>query len=82
MCGVATTRGNVASAQSVGGSFWNTSSPAPPTWPLCSAASSAASSISSPRAVLMMRTPFLHLLNRSALNSRLVCSVLGRCSEM
>ena len=62
MCGVATTRGKVASAQSVGGSFWNTSRPAPPTWPLCRAASSAGSSISSPRAVLMMRTPFLHLL--------------------
>ena len=36
----------------------NTSSAAPATWPLFSAATSAASSTSSPRAQLMMRTPF------------------------
>ena len=36
------------------------------------ASASAASSISSPRAVLMMRTPFLHCANRSALKRCLV----------
>ena len=43
------------------GSLSNTSSAAPATWPLSSASLSAASSISPPRAQLMMRTPFLVL---------------------
>ena len=41
------------------------------------ASASAASSISSPRAVLMMRTPFLHFANRSALKRCLVDGSAG-----
>ena len=59
MCGVATTRGCLASRQSTGGSWAWTSRAAPATRPLSRAASSASSSISSPRAAFTMRTPGL-----------------------
>ena len=65
---------NVASDQSVGGSFWNTSRPAPPTWPLARAAASAGSSISSPRAVLIDAHALLaRRRSRAASKSLLVC---------
>ena len=68
MCGVATTCGMEASAQSAGGSFSNTSRPAAATIPLSIASFSAASSISSPRAVLMIRMPGFIFASRSSLN--------------
>ena len=54
--------------------------PAPATMPCSIARRSAASSISSPRAVLMMRMPGLQRANRSSLNRCLVSGVDGRCS--
>ncbi len=80
MWGVATTWGSFASVQSLGGSVLKTSRPAPPTMPASIARCSAASSISSPRAVLIRRIPGLHVANRSSLNRCLVCGVDGMWS--
>ena len=78
MCGVATTWGSEARRQSCGGSASNTSRPGACDVSLSIASASAASSISSPRAVLMMRTPFLHFASRSALKRCLVDGSAGR----
>src|SRR5262252_5586841 len=56
-CGVHTTFGWPNSGLAVAGSSTNTSKAAPATWPESSAARSAASSTSPPRAQLTMRTP-------------------------
>ena len=61
MCGVATTCGSPVSALSGGGSVSNTSSPAPAMCPDWIASASAASSMSSPRAVFTIRAPLRHL---------------------
>jgi hypothetical protein len=68
MCGVLITCGNLASDQSVGGSFSKTSRAAPATMPVSMACRNACSSIKSPLAVLTIRMPTLQRLNRSALN--------------
>ncbi len=60
------------------GSLGNTSSAAPATLPLSSASLSAASSISSPRAQLMTRTPSRIAANASASRNPRVSAVLGR----
>ena len=67
---------------SVAGSTSNTSSAAPATWPDRSAAASAASSTSPPRAQLMMRTPGFIRAKASAERIFLVASVSGVCSVM
>src|SRR5918993_540791 len=56
-CGVEMKFGVPNSGEAVAGSISNTSSAAPATWPLSSASLSACSSISPPRAQLMIRTP-------------------------
>ena len=56
-----------SSAQSAGGSVSNTSRPAPPTRPCSMARRRAASSISSPRAVLISRMPGLQRAKRASL---------------
>ena len=81
MCGVATTCGSICSRWSTVGSLSNTSSPAPATWPDSMASASAASSIRSPRAVLMMRMPLRARASRSAFTRCRVCGVDGRCSD-
>ena len=65
-CGVETKLGVPNSGEALAGSSTNTSSAAPPIWPESSPALSAASSISPPRAQLMIRTPFLVLARFSA----------------
>ena len=55
---------------------------APATWPASSASTRSASSISPPRAQLMMRTPFFILAIDSSLMMFLVSSVSGVCSVM
>mmetsp|Transcript_560 Transcript_560/g.1496 ORF Transcript_560/g.1496 Transcript_560/m.1496 type:complete len:362 (-) Transcript_560:44-1129(-) len=64
-----------------GGSGSNTSRAAPATMPASSARASAASSITPPRATLMMRAPFLIFPNVSSPNSPLVSGVSGMCRE-
>ena len=81
-CGVQMKFGVPNSGLSLAGSVWNTSSAAPATWPLSSAAFSAASSIRPPRAQLMIRTPFLVLARFSAERILRVWSVSGVCSVM
>ena len=65
-CGVETKLGVPNSGEAVAGSSTNTSSAAPAIWPESSPAFSAASSISPPRAQLMMRTPGLVFARFSA----------------
>ena len=62
------------------GSDGNTSSAAPATFPLSNAACNAASSINSPRAQLITRTPSRIAANASAPSHPRVSAVLGRCS--
>ena len=81
-CGVETNPGVPNSGDEVAGSLWNTSSAAPAIWPESSPAFSAASSISPPRAQLMMRTPCLVLARFSADRMLRVWSVSGVCSVM
>ncbi len=59
-CGASSTFGNFSSGEPVGGSASKTSRPAPARRPEVSAAQSAASSISPPRAVLIRKAPWLH----------------------
>jgi hypothetical protein len=70
------------SGEALAGSSTNTSSAAPPICPESSPALSAASSISPPRAQLMIRTPFFVLARFSADRMLRVCSVNGVCSVM
>ena len=82
-CGVNTIFGCERNGKSAGGgSTSNTSSAAPATCPLSSAASSAPSSISPPRAQLTIRTPGLHSASRRASSMCLVSGVSGMCMEM
>ena len=81
-CGVEMKFGVPNSGDSLAGSCTNTSSAAPATWPLSSAAFNAASSISPPRAQLMIRTPFLVFARFSADRMLRVWSVRGVCSVM
>ena len=62
------------------GSAGNTSSAAPATLPLSNAALSAASSINSPRAQLITRTPGFIAANAAASSHPRVSAVLGRCN--
>ena len=62
------------------GSFVKTSSAAPATLPESSAALRSSSTISGPRATLMIRTPSLHLASVSVLMKPWVSGVFGRCS--
>ncbi len=62
------------------GSVVKTSSAAPATLPLSSAALRSSSTISGPRATLMMRTPSLVLASVSVLMKPWVSGVFGRCS--
>src|ERR1019366_3307485 len=69
-CGVSITRGCLTSgASGSAGSCWYTSSPAPPTWPLSSAASRASSSTRPPRATLTNSAPGFMAANSAAPNS-------------
>ena len=79
-CGVEMKLGVPNSGDALAGSSTKTSSAAPPTWPESSAAFSATSSISPPRAQLMMRTPFFVLARFSADRMLRVLSVSGVCS--
>ena len=81
-CGVVTTCGWLNSTLLVAGSSENTSTAAPPTWPLSSAARRSSSTIRPPRAQLTIRTPGRHLASESLLIMPRVCSVSGVCSEM
>ena len=77
MWGVATTCGSFVRRPSGGGSVSKTSSPAPATCPRSIASASAASSMSSPRAVLMMRMPGLQSASRRASSKWRVSGVDG-----
>ena len=66
-CGVHVTRGCFTIALDVGGSSQNTSKPAPAHFPESIALMRASSSMIPPRAQLMTRMPFLHLLKTSSL---------------
>ena len=76
------TLGRPKSGCSVMGSDWKTSSAAPTTLPESSAASSASSTISGPRATLRIRTPSRILEKASASSQPSVSGVFGRCSVM
>ena len=81
-CGVAMTLSMPNRMFSVAGSLANTSSAAPATCPVDSAAASATSSINPPRAQLMIRTPALVLFSASAEMMLRVASVSGVCRVM
>ena len=82
-CGVRTMFGSERSGKSAGGGSTSyTSSAAAATWRLFSASYSAFSSMSPPRAQLMIRTPFFVFASRSALSMFFVSSVSGMCIVM
>ena len=65
-----------------GGSLASTSTPRPPSLPLCRASATAASSSRGPRAVLMRMAPGFMRARALALMMARVASVSGQCREM
>ncbi len=78
---MAITFGKPTSGEFFGGSSANTSTAAPANFPLFSASARAASSINSPRAVLITRAPFFIFWMVAALMRFCVAGLSAVCSE-
>ena len=81
-CGLKITLSMCNNSSSTCGSRSKTSSPAPATCPSFRAWTRATSSMTGPRLVFTMKTPFLHCESVSAFNICRVCGVRGQCSEI